>query len=192
MTVENRYSFLPEAFLQKEGASEIQKLSLAIQKVFDRVDQDLEKLGDQRTAIKKDGDTILAQCELSALIALSWELQTERLPGEDTSSWRDRVANAILERVNAGSPAGFKKMLEIFGVSNPVLIERPTAEDWDQIKLKLNPTVSTFSSDVFNHIFHKWGRTCRRHLTSYEYESDGAVVRPGVITCATTVFPVAE
>jgi|GEM_PF-2269165 len=181
--IENRYKYLPEAFLQTEGDSEIKKIAAAIQEVFQRVEDDLKPLWDQRNAKK---------CELSALAALSWELQTGRFPDETESSWRSRVFSAIEERVNAGSPRGFKRILEIFGVNNPTIIERYDPVNWDLVKINLDPITTTFTPEVFDKIFHRWGRTCRRHVTNYEFtNTQGVIVRPGFITCATTVFPTA-
>ena len=184
MTVENRYQYLPDAYLKSDEDTQIKRIATAIQEIFQAVEDDLAPIWDQRNA---------KVCELSALIALSWELQTERFHDETEESWRNRIYSAIEERVNAGSPAGLKRILEIFGVVDPIILERTDPVNWDLITVNLDPSTASISASIFDRVFHRWGRTCRRNATSYAFtSSNGIILNPSFMIIETIEFPPAD
>ena len=109
----------------------------------------------------------IANCSPVALELHAWERGIARLPGESEALWRERVRHAITTAVESGSKKGLKFILGVYGVLNFQVLERVVGDDWDIVRIELDPVSLSADSVLLGRIFNEWGRVCRRYIVSY-------------------------
>lgn len=123
-----------------------------------------------------DADT----APLAILNLLAWERDITRFTGEPDWLYRKRVKYAYLNSADAGSVAGFKRILQRLGVGYVEIEERRLDRDWDIIVLRLTDSQLGENPELLDIIRQMYGRTCRR----YEFE----VVTPVSVGAAAPEF----
>jgi len=115
-------------------------------------------------------DQSLAQADIRVSTAEALRQHAEdrgvaRLPGETEPLWRERVRHAITVAQNSGTRAGLEYILGVYGVTAFSIEERVAGEDWDVIRISLNPdALSGADTAVLDRVFQEWGRVCRRYV----------------------------
>ncbi len=107
-------------------------------------------------------------CHPNILQLLAYQRDVERFPSEPDDLYRKRVKYAIDNAKDAGSRAGFERILQRFDIDVAELVERDPASDWDMIRVKLNSPMLQQNPDLGQYIVRRYGRTCRRYDFSTE------------------------
>lgn len=102
-------------------------------------------------------------CHLAVLDLLAWQRDITRFKGESESLYRLRVKYAFVNAVDAGSVAGFKRILQRLGVGDVQILERQPDRDWDIVQLLLTDEQLSDNPSLLDIIVHQYGRTCRRY-----------------------------
>lgn len=118
--------------------------------------------------LQMDPDT----CHLTILDLLAWQRDIARFKGEPEALYRLRVKYAFINAVDAGSVAGFKRIMQRLGVGYVRIEERLPDRDWDVVQLHLSDSQLSENPELLSVIVQYYGRTCRR----YEFVSTSAVV----------------
>lgn len=129
--------------------------------------------------LQMDADT----CHLTVLDLLAWQRDISRFRGEPERLYRLRVKFAFINAVDAGSVAGFKRIMRRLGVGYVRIEERLPDRDWDVVQLHLSDSQLSENPELLSLIVQYYGRTCRRYefvstsavtlrLTAYEFSSD--------------------
>lgn len=105
-------------------------------------------------------------CSLRALNLIAWGRDITRFKGEPEWLYRRRVKYAYVNARDAGSVAGFLRILERLDVGYAEIEERDPYKDWDVIILRLTDSQLSNYPELLTLIVHQYGRTCRR----YEFE----------------------
>ncbi|MEH6649989.1 MAG: phage tail protein [Motiliproteus sp.] len=143
------------SFWQSLGGMEA--LRLTAERWWDKVQGWLEWPGQQL-----DADV----APLVILNLLAWERDIERFAGEPEWLYRKRVKYAFINSKDAGSVAGFVRILQRLGVGYVEIDERRPDRDWDVIVLHLTDSQMNDNPALLAIILQMYGRTCRR----YEFE----------------------
>ncbi|WLQ14393.1 phage tail protein [Hahella aquimaris] len=139
------------------GGEQLAKLARAARRYWERVEHWL------RWPLRQtDAET----CALGVLDLLAWQRNIARFTGEPESLYRLRVKYAYANAVDAGSVAGFKRILQRLGVGYVEIEERAPGRDWDVITLRLSDGQLSANPELLRIILQMYGRTCRR----YEFE----------------------
>ena len=134
------------------------KLAAAVKAFFTRWENWLGEVAPQAD---------IANCSPAALELHAWERGVARLPGESEALWRERVRHAITAAIESGSKKGLELILGVHGVLNFQVLERVEGDDWDIVRIELDPVSLSADSDLLGKIFTEWGRVCRRYIISY-------------------------
>lgn len=102
-------------------------------------------------------------CHVAVLDLLAWQRDITRYDGETESLFRLRVKYAFINAVDAGSVAGFRRILQRLGVGDVRILERQPDRDWDIVQLYLSDAQLSENPTLLNIIVHQYGRTCRRY-----------------------------
>ena len=102
-------------------------------------------------------------CHLSVLDLLAWQRDISRYNGEPESLYRLRVKYAFVNAVDAGSVAGFRRILQRLGVGDVKIKERQPDRDWDIVQLYFSDEQLSNNPTLIDIIVHQYGRTCRRY-----------------------------
>ncbi|QHF01234.1 phage tail protein [Pseudomonas asturiensis] len=102
-------------------------------------------------------------CHIAVLDLLAWQRDITRYDGETESLFRLRVKYAFINAVDAGSVAGFRRILQRLGVGDVRILERQPDRDWDIVQLYLSDAQLSENPTLLNIIVHQYGRTCRRY-----------------------------
>ena len=102
-------------------------------------------------------------CHLSVLDLLAWQRDITRYIGEPESLYRLRVKYAFVNAVDAGSVAGFRRILQRLGVGDVKIKERQPDRDWDIVQLYFSDEQLSNNPTLIDIIVHQYGRTCRRY-----------------------------
>jgi len=105
-------------------------------------------------------------CPVSVLDIIAWQRDITRLSVEPEGLYRRRVKYAYVNARDAGSVAGFKRIMERLGVGYVEIDERQPDRDWDVITLRLSDDQLSTNPQLMPVIIQMYGRTCRR----YEFE----------------------
>lgn len=122
-------------------------------------------------------------CHLVVLDLMAWQRDITRYQGEPESLYRLRVKWAFVNAVDAGSVAGFKRILQRLGIGDVEIRERQHNRDWDVVQLLLSDQQLSDFPMLLDLIVNQYGRTCRRYelvgttelvlqLNAYEVASD--------------------
>lgn len=122
-------------------------------------------------------------CHQAVLDLMAWQRDITRFPGEPESLYRLRVKWAFVNAVDAGSTAGFKRILRRLGIGEVQIRERQLNRDWDVVQLLLSDQQLSDYPALIDIIVHQYGRTCRRYellattevgmtLTVYQVDAD--------------------
>ena len=122
-------------------------------------------------------------CHLTILDLLAWQRDITRFRGESEALYRLRVKYAFINAVDAGSVAGFQRILQRLGVGYVRISERIPQQDWDIVQLHLSDEQLSENPALLDMIIFQYGRTCRRYefvtstavslsITAYEFEND--------------------
>lgn len=103
------------------------------------------------------------QCHDLALSPLGWERNLDRYSEETIAQYRARVRHAFLNAVDAGSTAGFKRIIARLGVGVVDIKERIPGEDWDVVALVVTNQQEQEYGLLMRVIIRDYGRTCRRY-----------------------------
>lgn len=156
------------------GGSELTKLQVAAQAWWETVENwvgwPLRQL---------DAET----CHIAVLDLLAWQRDISRYNGEPESLYRLRVKYAFVNAVDAGSTAGFRRILRRLGIGEVVIRERQLNRDWDIVQLLLSDQQLSDYPALIDIIVHQYGRTCRRYelvattevdltLIAYQFDAD--------------------
>lgn len=96
---------------------------------------------------------------------LAWQRQIERFDGEPEALYRKRVKYAFINAVDAGTPAGMKRIFERLDIDKDVEFnERLDGYDWDMIELRMSPEAFEQYQTLLNVLLNQYGRTCRRWI----------------------------
>lgn len=109
--------------------------------------------------LQMDADT----CHLTVLDLLAWQRDISRFRGEPERLYRLRVKFAFINAVDAGSVAGFKRIMRRLGVGYVRIEERLPDRDWDVVQLHLSDSQLSENPDLLGLIIYQYGRTCRRY-----------------------------
>jgi len=109
----------------------------------------------------------ITTCPEAALALHAWERGIARLPGEPVAVWRDRVLHAITTAIDSGSKRGLEFILGVYGVLGFQVLERVAGDDWDIIRIELDPVSLSADSELLGRVFTEWGRVCRRYIVGY-------------------------
>ena len=118
--------------------------------------------------LQMDADT----CHLTILDLMAWQRDITRFKGEPEALYRLRVKYAFINAVDAGSVAGFKRIMLRLGVGYVRIEERLPDRDWDVVQLHLSDSQLSENPELLRLIVQYYGRTCRR----YEFVGTSAVV----------------
>lgn len=102
-------------------------------------------------------------CHLTVLDLLAWQRDITRFSGEPQSLYRLRVKHAFVNAVDAGSVAGFQRILQRLGVGYVRIEERLPDRDWDVVQLHLSDSQLSENPTLLDLIVYQYGRTCRRY-----------------------------
>ena len=102
-------------------------------------------------------------CHLSVLDLLAWQRDISRYNGEPERLYRLRVKYAFVNAVDAGSVAGFRRILQRLGVGDVKIKERQPDRDWDIVQLYFSDEQLSNNPTLIDIIVHQYGRTCRRY-----------------------------
>ena len=122
-------------------------------------------------------------CHLTILDLLAWQRDITRFRGESEALYRLRVKYAFINAVDAGSVAGFQRILQRLGVGYVRISERIPEQDWDIVQLHLSDEQLSENPALLDMIIFQYGRTCRRYefvtttavaltVAAYEFEND--------------------
>jgi hypothetical protein len=134
--------------------TELTKLKAAAQAWWERVEDWL-----RWPLLQMDADT----CHLVVLDLLAWQRDITRFRGEPESLYRLRVKHAFINAVDAGSVAGFKRIMRRLGVGYVRIEERLPDRDWDVVQLHLSDSQLSENPELLSLIVQYYGRTCRRY-----------------------------
>jgi len=109
--------------------------------------------------LQMDADT----CHLTILDLLAWQRDITRFKGEPEVLYRLRVKYAFINAVDAGSVAGFKRIMQRLGVGYVRIEERLPDRDWDVVQLHLSDSQLSENPELLRLIVQYYGRTCRRY-----------------------------
>lgn len=109
--------------------------------------------------LQMDPDT----CHLTILNLLAWQRDIARFKGEPEALYRLRVKHAFVNAVDAGSVAGFKRIMQRLGVGYVRIEERLPDRDWDVVQLHLSDSQLSENPELLSLIVQYYGRTCRRY-----------------------------
>ena len=126
-------------------------------------------------------------CHLAVLDLLAWQRDITRYNSEPERLFRLRVKYAFINAVDAGSVAGFRRILQRLGVGDVQILERQPDRDWDIVQLHLSDAQLSDNPTLIDIIVHQYGRTCRRYelvattrlgltLSTYEVSNDHATL----------------
>lgn len=102
-------------------------------------------------------------CHLTVLDLLAWQRDISRFRSEPESLYRLRVKYAFVNAVDAGSVAGFKRIMQRLGVGYIEIEERLPDRDWDVVMLRLSDSQLSKNPDLLRVLIQQYGRTCRRY-----------------------------
>ncbi len=103
---------------------------------------------------------------LGLLNLLAWQRDIDRFAGEPEWLYRLRIQHAFANSQDAGTVAGFVRILERLGVGYVELEQRRPDRDWDVITLRVTDSQLSENPQLMQIILQMYGRTCRR----YEFE----------------------
>jgi len=109
--------------------------------------------------LQMDADT----CHLTILDLMAWQRDITRFKGEPEALYRLRVKYAFINAVDAGSVAGFKRIMLRLGVGYVRIEERLPDRDWDVVQLHLSDSQLSANPTLLNLLIYQYGRTCRRY-----------------------------
>ncbi|MBU6950991.1 phage tail protein [Hahella sp. HN01] len=136
------------------GGEQLAKLARAARRYWERVEHWL------RWPLRQiDAET----CALGVLNLLAWQRNIARFAGEPERLYRLRVKYAYANAVDAGSVAGFKRIMLRLGVGYVEIEERAPGRDWDVIILRLSDNQLSDNPELLRIILQMYGRTCRRY-----------------------------
>ena len=104
-----------------------------------------------------------ATCHPAILDLLAWQRDITRFQGEPESLYRLRVTHAFVNAVDAGSTAGFTRIMQRLGVGYVRIEERLADRDWDVVQLHLSDSQVSENPALLDLIIYQYGRTCRRY-----------------------------
>lgn len=104
-----------------------------------------------------------ATCHPAILDLLAWQRDITRFKGEPDSLYRLRVTHAFVNAVDAGSTAGFTRIMQRLGVGYVRIEERLVDRDWDVVQLHLSDSQISENPALLDLIIYQYGRTCRRY-----------------------------
>ncbi|HBO5298392.1 phage tail protein [Pseudomonas aeruginosa] len=136
-----------------DGA-ELTKLKAAAQAWWEKVEGWL-----RWPLLQMDAET----CHLTVLDLLAWQRDISRFRSEPESLYRLRVKYAFVNAVDAGSVAGFKRIMQRLGVGYIEIEERLPDRDWDVVMLRLSDSQLSKNPDLLRVLIQQYGRTCRRY-----------------------------
>ncbi|WP_296231528.1 phage tail protein [uncultured Pseudomonas sp.] len=145
------------------GGTELTKLKTAAGTWWEKVEDWLHW-----PLLQMDAET----CHITILDLLAWQRDITRFNGEPESLYRLRVKYAFINAVDAGSVAGFKRIMLRLGVGYVRIEERLPDRDWDVVQLHLSDSQLSENPELLRLIVQYYGRTCRR----YEFVGTSAVV----------------
>ncbi len=102
-------------------------------------------------------------CELALLDLIAWSRGLDRLSREPEHRYRRRVKHAYSNALDAGSVAGFRRIMARLGLGQVEIEQRPYGQDWDVIILYLSNTHLSENMDQLMALIQRYGRTCRRY-----------------------------
>lgn len=102
-------------------------------------------------------------CHPTILDLLAWQRDISRFRSEPESLYRLRVKFAFINAVDAGSVAGFKRIMQRLGVGYVEIEERLPDRDWDVVMLRLTDSQLSKNPDLLRVLIQQYGRTCRRY-----------------------------
>lgn len=106
------------------------------------------------------------KCSEQALEKLAWHRQIKRIQNESLEMFRKRVAFAFANAVDAGSQAGFLRIIKRLDLPVVAVIERQQPFDWDQIEIVWNGNPIALNEQVLQSVIRTYGRTGRRYFVS--------------------------
>lgn len=109
------------------------------------------------------------QCHDVALAPLGWERNLVRYSEESIEQYRARVRHAFTNAVDAGSTAGFKRIIARLGVGVVDIKERMPGEDWDVVAVVVTNEQEQEFGQLMRVIIRDYGRTCRRYRLHTDY-----------------------
>jgi len=132
---------------------------------LDRFRQALDQWWDQVQAwISQPTDQMNPDtCELALLDLIAWGRGLDRLPHEPEARYRKRVKHAYSNALDAGSVAGFRRIMARLGLGQVEIEQRPYGQDWDVIILYLSNKHLSENMDQLMALIQRYGRTCRRY-----------------------------
>ena len=102
-------------------------------------------------------------CHLAMLDLLAWQRDITRFRDESESLYRLRVKYAFVNAVDAGSVAGFQRILQRLGIGEVRISERQPDRDWDIVQLHLTDEQLSENPALLDMVINQYGRTCRRY-----------------------------
>ena len=117
-------------------------------------------------------------CTLTMLHVIAWQRDITRFSNEPEGLYRLRVKYAYANARDAGSVAGFRRILQRLGVGYVEIDERQPNRDWDIISVRLTDSQLSSNAKLLEVIIQQYGRTCRR----YEWAFITPITQPILIT----------
>lgn len=105
-------------------------------------------------------------CSELVLDLLAWGRDISRFSSEPLWLYRLRVHYAYINAKDAGSKAGFARILIRLGVGYVEQDERMPGVDWDIIDIRLSDSQLSENQELLTRLIEKYGRTCRRYRWS--------------------------
>ena len=105
-------------------------------------------------------------CTVKTLDLIALPRGVDRFVGESESLYRNRVKYAFINAKDAGTTAGFERIMQRLGVGQVETRERIPGEDWDVIYIDLDDSQLAANADLLRVLIQTYGRTCRRYRLS--------------------------
>ncbi|CDT98529.1 conserved hypothetical protein [Vibrio coralliirubri] len=102
-------------------------------------------------------------CSENTLELMAWDRDIKRFEGEPLSLFRKRVKFAALNAKDAGSVAGFKRILERLDIGIVAFKEREDTVEWDLCTIELTDSDISNNTKLVQTLIEQYGRTCRRY-----------------------------
>lgn len=102
-------------------------------------------------------------CHPTILDLLAWQRDITRFKSEPEALYRLRVTYAFVNAVDAGSTAGFKRIMQRLGVGAVEIRERLPYTDWDVVQIHVSDEQLAATPTLLDVLVGQYGRTCRRY-----------------------------
>ncbi|MGB0894015.1 MAG: phage tail protein [Parashewanella sp.] len=102
-------------------------------------------------------------CAIALVDLLAWERSIVRFNNEPEWLYRKRVKFATINAFDAGSTAGFIRIMQRLGLRVFNIRERQPDQDWDRVSIEIDDSKTAPNSILLGELIRQYGRTCRRY-----------------------------